>query len=137
MERVGKGSFGFVFKGLDEQTGKFVAIKTVDLRDTIEDLEIIQQEIAFMTQLDSPYVTQYYGSYVVGNELWIIMDYLGGGSVYDLVIHEHFQEKQIAVITREVLKGLRYLHQQRKLHRDIKGSNNFLCLQFSWRSGQF
>ena len=122
MERIGKGSFGFVFKGLDESTGKFVAIKTVDLRDTIEDLEIIQQEIAFMTQLDSPYVTTYHGSFVVGNELWIIMDYLGGGSVYDLVIHEHFQEKHIAIVVREVLKGLRYLHGQRKLHRDIKGS---------------
>jgi serine/threonine-protein kinase 24/25/MST4 len=126
LERVGKGSFGFVYKGIDETTGKFVAIKTVDLRDTIEDLEIIQQEIAFMTQLDSPYVTQYHGSYVVGNDLWIIMDYLGGGSVYDLLISEHFQEKHIAIVIKEVLKGLKYLHSQRKLHRDIKAANILL-----------
>jgi len=126
LERVGKGSFGFVFKGLDEQTGKLVAIKTVDLRDTIEDLEIIQQEIAFMTQLDSPYVTQYHGSYVVGNELWIIMEYLGGGSVYDVIIHETLKERYAASVAKQVLRGLKYLHSQRKLHRDIKGANILL-----------
>jgi len=126
LERIGKGSFGFVFKGRDEETGNFVAIKTVDLRDTADDLEVIQQEIYFLTQLDSPYVTKYHGSYVVGNELWIVMEYLGGGSVYDLLVHDPLEEKHIALIVREVLKGLSYLHNQRKLHRDIKAANILL-----------
>ena len=70
---------------VDKETGQFVAIKALNLQETLDDLDMIQQEIAFMTQLDSPYVTHYYGSYVVENELWIVMEYVAGGSVYDLV----------------------------------------------------
>lgn len=103
-----------------------MAIKQIDLEDSDDDISEIQMEIAHLAQCDSDWVTRYYGSFVKGYKLWIIMEYLAGGSCLDLLKAGPFSENHIAIMCRELLTGLDYLHNEGKIHRDIKAANVLL-----------
>lgn len=108
-------------------TGNVVALKIINLDTEDDDVGDIQREVALLTQLrDAPNVTQYYGCYLDGPRVWIVMEYAQGGSVRTLMkasMDGVLEEKYVSVITREVLMALGYLHKSNIIHRDLKAAN--------------
>ena len=100
-----------------------VAIKVIDVENTLNEIEEIQKEIHIMSSLKTDHVTKYYGSLIHGSELWIIMEFMEAGSCARLLKAGPFEELYCAVILRELFRGLEYIHEQGKLHRDIKAAN--------------
>ncbi len=148
-ERIGRGSFGDVFRGVEKASRAEVAIKIIDLEDADDEIEEIEKEIRVMTSCSCPQLTTYVASYIFGSRLWIVMEYLAGGSVTDLIeMHMEAEENhhvlpllsegQIAVVLREVLLGLQYLHTNRNMiHRDVKAANVMLAMDGSVKLGDF
>ncbi|KAH6582352.1 hypothetical protein BASA60_001957 [Batrachochytrium salamandrivorans] len=127
LDKIGKGSFGNVYKGTKIATGEVVAIKVLDLDTDEDEISDVRTEIALLSTCDSPNVTRYHGSILNGSKLWIIMDYAGGGSVRGLLKPGPIEERHIAVLAREVLSALVYLHRSVGIiHRDIKAANILL-----------
>lgn len=127
---LGKGSFGKVYKGRIRKTNQVCAVKQVNL-DEEDDIDEIALEVNFLVSLRCPFITEYYGSVVDNRDytLWILMEYCGGGSCADLIKSQPFREDHIAVVMRDTLRGLEYLHKQRKVHRDIKAANILLTTE--------
>ncbi|GFO46132.1 serine/threonine-protein kinase 3 [Plakobranchus ocellatus] len=125
LSKLGEGSYGSVYKALHKETGQVLAIKQVPV-DT--DLQEIIKEISIMQQCDSTYIVKYYGSYFKNQDLWIVMEYCGAGSVSDIMRlrNKTLTEEEISCILYYTLKGLEYLHSRRKIHRDIKAGNILL-----------
>lgn len=98
-----------------------MAIKVIDVENAEDEVDDIITEIAILSGMNSQYVTKYYGSYLHGSDLWIVMEFCSGGSCADLMKPGPLSETEIAIIIKELLHGLVYLHDDHKLHRDIKG----------------
>ncbi|XP_017959838.1 mitogen-activated protein kinase kinase kinase kinase 5 isoform X3 [Drosophila navojoa] len=126
IQKIGSGTYGDVYKAKRIQSNELAAIKVIKLEPS-DDIQIIQQEIFMMRDCRHPNIIAYYGSYLRRDKLWICMEYCGGGSLQDIYqVTGPLTELQIAYMCRETLKGLEYLHQKGKMHRDIKGANILL-----------
>jgi serine/threonine-protein kinase 24/25/MST4 len=104
-------------------TGEELAIKILHLETVRDELDNIQKEISLLSRLDSPYVVQYLGSFLHGTDLNVVMEYMSGGSLRDLMKAGTLQEAEVAAVLKEVLSGLVFLHAAKVVHRDIKAAN--------------
>uniref|UniRef100_A0A069DY22 non-specific serine/threonine protein kinase n=1 Tax=Panstrongylus megistus TaxID=65343 RepID=A0A069DY22_9HEMI len=134
IEVVGNGTYGQVYKGRHTKTGQLAAIKVMDVTEDEE--EEIKLEINVLKKYSNHRnIATYYGAFIKksapgkDDQLWLVMEYCGAGSVTDLVKStkgQSLKEEWIAYICREILRGLSYLHSNKVIHRDIKGQNVLL-----------
>uniref|UniRef100_A0A8C3UEV1 non-specific serine/threonine protein kinase n=1 Tax=Catharus ustulatus TaxID=91951 RepID=A0A8C3UEV1_CATUS len=128
--------FGTVCTALDTATGEEVAIKIISLLEDNSN-ELCVKEIQVMRENKNNNLVNYVDSYLVHEELWLVMEYMNGGSLHDVIMEARMVEEEIAVVSRECLQGLDFLHSKQVIHRDIKSHNILLGLDGSVKLADF
>ena len=127
IELVGQGNYGRVYKAIHKKTGKIYSAKIAYIEKANE-IESFKKEINILSQCNNQYIVHYYGSYIKGHQIWIILEFCDGGSLYELIkiLPRNLNEEEIASLIYMILKGLIFLHENKKIHRDVKSENILL-----------
>ncbi|GFP57975.1 hypothetical protein ACSS6W_007127 [Trichoderma asperelloides] len=123
--KIGQGASGGVYTGHERGTNRLVAIKQMNLEQQPKK-DLIINEILVMKDSSHPNIVNFIDSYLCDGELWVVMEYMEGGSLTDVVTFNIMTEGQIASVCRETLRGLQHLHSKGVIHRDIKSDNILL-----------
>ncbi|KAI8997610.1 kinase-like domain-containing protein, partial [Pilobolus umbonatus] len=127
MVKIGQGASGGVYTTRRLGDSVPVAIKQMNL-DKQPKKELIINEIVVMKKSKHENIVNFIESYLWNEDLWVVMEYMEGGSLTDIVTCNMMTEGQIATICKEVLKGLKHLHENDVIHRDIKSDNVLLSM---------
>ncbi|XP_053788531.1 serine/threonine-protein kinase PAK 3-like isoform X3 [Vidua chalybeata] len=125
LEYIGRGTFGDVCRALDNATGEQVAIKKINLQE-LRKKELKVNELMVMKTNENPNLVNYLDSYLVDEQRWLVMEYMDGGTLSDVISKTYLSEDEMATISRECLQGLEFLHSNLVIHRDVKSSNILL-----------
>ncbi|KAK1433368.1 hypothetical protein QVD17_10278 [Tagetes erecta] len=125
-ELLGRGSFGSVYEGICDR-GYFIAVKEVSLLDQGEQgrqsVHQLEQEIALLSQFEHENIVRYYGTDKDESKLYIFLELVTKGSLLSLYQKYHLLDSQVSSYTRQILHGLKYLHDRSVVHRDVKCAN--------------
>ncbi|OMO74319.1 hypothetical protein CCACVL1_16810 [Corchorus capsularis] len=130
LEVIGDGATATVYKAMHIPTGNVVAVKVLDLdRCNNGNLDNIRRETQTMNLIQHANIIRSHCSFVVGRNLWVVMEFMSEGSCYQRMkigYPDGIEESAIKSILKETLKALNYLHKQGHIHRDVKAGNILL-----------
>eukprot|EP01088_Endostelium_zonatum_P001693 TRINITY_DN1204_c0_g1_i1.p1 TRINITY_DN1204_c0_g1~~TRINITY_DN1204_c0_g1_i1.p1 ORF type:complete len:532 (-),score=107.32 TRINITY_DN1204_c0_g1_i1:102-1697(-) len=126
LKKVGEGSSGTVFVGIQKTNNRLVAIKVIT--SVLKDMKNLENEISMMATSKHPNVVEFIGGYLTDEHLWVVMEYMDGGSLTDVISVCRMTEPQMACVCKEVLSALLCMHNMRRIHRDIKSDNILLSM---------
>lgn len=126
-KKIGEGAAGEVYLATDTRTGEQVAIKKMPINN--QNAKLLVTEIGIMKTSTHPNIVKYFDSFLVGENIWVAMEFMGGGCLTEVL--EQFQfiqmtEEQIALVCFSTMRGLSYIHSLHRIHRDIKSDNLLL-----------
>jgi len=125
LRKIGEGSSGSVYMGMNQRTKLKVAIKIMPT-NAKTNMKVIQNEIAMMKTSRHKNIVEFVGAYLTEDSLWVVMEYMEGGSLTEIIAVSRMSEPQIASVCKEILRALTYLHGMNRIHRDIKSDNILL-----------
>ncbi|XP_063291016.1 STE20-like serine/threonine-protein kinase isoform X2 [Pelobates fuscus] len=126
---LGDGAFGKVYKAQSKETGILAAAKVIDTKSE-DELEDYMVEIDILASCDHPHIVKLLDAFYYENNLWILIEFCAGGAVdaVMLELERPLTEPQIRVVCRQTLEAMRYLHESKIIHRDLKAGNILLTL---------
>lgn len=143
-QKIGSGSYGSVFKALHKETGLIFAVKRAVIEEHSEEGRnyrlTLQEEINICKDLRHPNIVSFLGSEYSGGFLYICLEYVPGGSMSSILAEfGPLDESLLRKATRGLLEGLHYLHTRNPpvVHRDIKGANILVALDFCVKLADF
>ncbi|XP_072220414.1 uncharacterized protein mylk4a [Leuresthes tenuis] len=128
QEVLGGGRFGQVHKCVENSSGLTLAAKVIKARSQKEK-EVVKNEIQVMNNLDHASLIQLYAAYESRNDIILVLEYVGGGELFDRIIDENYtlMELDAVVFIRQICEGLQHMHKMSVLHLDLK-PENILCV---------
>ncbi|CAJ1072383.1 myosin light chain kinase 2%2C skeletal/cardiac muscle isoform X4 [Xyrichtys novacula] len=128
QEVLGGGRFGQVHKCVENSSGLTLAAKVIKAR-SVKEKDVVKNEIQVMNNLDHASLIQLYAAYESRNDIILVLEYVGGGELFDRIIDENYtlMELDAVVFIRQICEGLQHMHKMYILHLDLK-PENILCV---------
>ena len=141
---LGEGAYGNVVEVRSKKNQKIYALKIIDLEKIKKEEEknLIRGEIEIMKSLNSPFIIKYYNHFEIKNKIYILMEYVNNGNLYNYGqgysdLEKAMDEKEIWELLYQSISGLYFIHQNNIIHRDFKHLNLFLTEEKKIKIGDF